>query len=129
MVRKDWKFPYAAADLRDAARQKVEHCIARWSFWSEKEKETLARLKAEGINVDESLAAQFANKSYNRQPSVHIDPKLERDLIEANSKANEYHEKVKVYEGWVAVMEAQAQIKPEVVLPLDHEDWLFFFGK
>jgi len=128
-LRKEWKFPYTATALLHASQAKVSFHSERVIAWTDKQKEVMETIKAEGLTIEESLAAAISSKTYNRQATVTIDDKLLRDMDECTSKISEHKEKVAVYEGWVAMMEMEAANSQPVVLQLDHDDWLFFFGK
>lgn len=124
--RGQWKFPYTADKLLAAANTKVEFHKARLAWWEDKKASVLATVKAEGIEIDESVAAgEGYGKSYSRHESVTIRDDLVRDLSECVSKVKEHRGKVADYGGWAEVLASQGQ----ATFDLFQGDWLYFFGK
>jgi len=58
-------------------------------------------------------------------PQVRIAPELVKRLQECHGKVDEHNAKVKLYASWVEVLGAGGT----QLLTLDHEDYLFFYGK
>lgn len=126
MKRTSWEFPYTADKLLDAARAKNAHHTSRLEWWEGKKAETLTKIRAEGISVDESLAAAIgASNSYGRGPAVSVDDTLLRDLNECLVKVNEHRGKSADYAAWSEVLASQGQSS----FSLNQDDWLFFFSK
>jgi hypothetical protein len=129
MNRSNWKFSYTADILCTAATAKREFHSERHKWWSDKRDETKERIKSEGIEIDESVAANQLAGSYSnsafRGPSVSIRNDLVTDLNECVAKVAEHHAKIKDYDAWIQVLESQGK----ATLDLQHDDWLFFFGK
>jgi hypothetical protein len=129
MNRASWKFTYTADKLLDAATAKKNFHTSRLDWWTGKRKETEALIRSEGIEIDESVAANLGSlNSYSnsgRGPSVSIRNDLVRDLTECVSKTNEHEGKIKDYDAWIQVLASQGQAS----LDLQQDDWLFFFGK
>lgn len=126
MNRKAWNFPYAADKLLDAARAKVAFHKDRLKWWEGKKQEVLALIRAEGIEIDESVAAgEGYGKSYTRQETVMIRNDLREDLEEVQAKVKEHRGKIADYGAWAEVLASQGGSK----FDLHQEDWLFFFGK
>lgn len=124
--RNKWAFAYTADRLLTAAQAKKSYSEARVKWWADKREEVLNKIRAEGLEVDESLNVdpKFSS-NYARQPTVQIRNDLLRDLQECNEKRREHTEKVSDYSAWIQVLESQGQS----TLQLDQDDWLFFFGK
>lgn len=124
MNRQNWKFPYTAEVLCEAARKKVDYHKSRVTWWTDKQAETLAKIKESGIEVDTSLANLVSN-TYSRGMSVSINDVLQRDMQECVGKIVEHRAKVEDYSAWVEVLESQGKAH----FDLHQEDWLFFFAK
>lgn len=56
---------------------------------------------------------------------IHVDPTLQKDLNECVSKMQSHSDKGRQYDGWEQVLRGN----PEARVQLDHDDWMFFFGK
>jgi hypothetical protein len=129
MNRDNWLFTYTAGAVLDAAKAKVEHHGARAAWWLGKREGVLERVKSEGIEIDESLAAgdvsKFAN-TYARQPGAMIRQDLLNDIGECNAKVAEHRTKLAGYEAWVEMLGADGGVPDE--LELDHADWTYFFS-
>lgn len=126
MNRKTWNFPYPADKLLEAATAKVDFHKARLAWWTEKKESVLGQIRAEGIEIDESVAAgQGYGKSYARDEQVSIRNDLLRDLNECVAKVREHSEKIGDYDAWMQVLSSQGQS----MFDLHQDDWLFFFGR
>ena len=124
MKRDDWKFSYKADVLLDAATKKLAHHQGRLSWWTHKKEEVVTKVRAEGIEVDESLADTVSN-SYNRGATVQIRNDLVQDLQECVSKMREHRNKAENYEAWTEVLASQGSAS----FDLNQDDWLFFFSQ
>lgn len=132
-MRKDaWKVKYTGEELLAGAKEKLAFHQGRREFWVGKKNEVIEKIKAEGITVTESLVDElgkigYANtRSYNDAgPRVQIDVALAAKVQEAAGKVHEHDAKIRAYSGWVLQLENSRDSK----FQLDHEDWLFFFGK
>lgn len=129
MNRIGWKFSYTADKLLAAALIKKDWHEGRLKWWAAKRDEVKETIKAEGIEVDESVAfgtdAFYSHKSGHRGASVSIRNDLVKDLTECVQKAAEHQSKVKDYDAWIQVLGSQGQ----TTFDLNQDDWLFFFGK
>ncbi|MCW2228119.1 hypothetical protein [Bradyrhizobium elkanii] len=129
MNRSSWKFTYTADKLFAAADAKKDWHMERLKWWSDKRKEVEATIRSEGIEIDESVAANIGSLNYSnsvhRGPSVNIRNDLVRDLSECVSKTQEHEAKCREYDAWMQVLGSQGQAS----LDLNQDDWLFFFGK
>jgi hypothetical protein len=125
--RDEWKFDYTVKAVLEGARGKLTFHLGRHEFWEKKKAETLQRIKAGGIDVQESLAgANYSNVARGFEAQIVVDPTLQRDLDECANKIREHDTKARKYSCWVEVLLAQPA---ESRLELDHDDHLFFFGK
>lgn len=126
MNRTSWKFTYTADKLFGAADSKKSWHMERLKWWSDKRKEVEGVIRAEGIEIDESVAAglgTYANAV--RGPQVSIRNDLVKDLSECVMKTTEHEGKCREYDAWMQVLASQGQAS----LDLNQDDWLFFFGK
>lgn len=127
MMRDKWEFPSTAAKLAEAADIKVQHHKKREDWWLTKKAETMANIKEQGLEVDESLLEDESAKhsSYGRRPTIEVRADLIRDLSETLTKIREHHGKALEYAGWHEVFASQG----ERALSLHHDDWLYFFSQ
>ena len=125
-MRSEWNFPYKADVLAMAGETKALYHLERRAWWAEKREETLTTIKASGIEIEESVAGSGYNTTgYARGAQVNVKPELTRDLQECLQKVKTHHELAENYLGWVEVLKSQG----EKEFQLDHDDWMFFFGK
>jgi hypothetical protein len=123
MKRNQWEFPYTADKLLDAAKTKSAFHSERLTWWEDKNKHVMETIKAEGLEIDESVALGYSNSG--RHTSVQVRNDLLRDLNECTQKTEEHKGKLKDYDAWIEVLASQGQSS----FTLHQEDWLFFFGK
>lgn len=124
MKRNEWVFLYTGAKLQEAAALKREVHVHKREWWEQKKAEVMAKVRESGIEVRDSVASSYSNTKGNFGPQIEIDVGMQRDLTECQQKILEHDALVKSYDGWVQVFLAQ----PEAQVPLQHDDWLFFFG-
>lgn len=122
--RHTWEFEYTAKKLAEAAIVKRDAHKAKLQWWEGKKQETLAKVRESGIEVTESLAVGYSNKSASFGPQVSINDALAQQLTEAHTKIIEHERMTREYDGWRQVLEANAESR----LKLHHDDWLYFFG-
>lgn len=124
-MRDKWEFPYPADKLATAAQAKSSHHLDRLAWWQMQKAETVAKIKLEGLEIDDSLVEKqrFSN-SYGRDTTVNIKTELLRDLNECIDKIREHRGKAEEYGAWVQVLKSQGQAS----LPLNKDDWMFFFS-
>lgn len=129
MNRHAWKFMYTADRLLAATTHKKTWHEGRLSWWAKKRDEIKETIKAEGIEIDESVAFgtdnYLSNKASHRGATVSIRNDLVKDLTECVEKVAEHQNKVKDYDAWMQVLESQGL----AAFDLNQADWLFFFGK
>lgn len=136
MQRNEWKFSYPADVLLDAATKKHTFHQERFKFWDDKKKETVAKIRSEGIEIDESLTNMplmpgSASNNINaitsryRGETVSVRADLITDLNECVSKVQEHHRKSNEYSAWMQVLGPQGKTGYD----LHQDDWMFFFGK
>lgn len=128
MQRKDWKFDYTGSKLAETAGAKMAFHAERIDWWKKKKDEVLATIRAEGLEVDESITVQSyrnpKSRDWEHGAQVLIRNDLRRDLDECLEKLAWHTEQHVQYDGWLQMLQAH----PEARVPLDLDDWLFFFG-
>jgi hypothetical protein len=131
MLRSKWEFEYTAAKLASAAEAQLAFRKSRVEFWTKQQADVIAKIKATGLEVHEDIAALLsnANKYGGTAPmggaQIVIDPTMQSDLNKCFSKVSEHTAYVGQYSAWVQVLKGN----PEARVKLDHDDWMFFFGK
>ena len=127
MKRNDWTFDYTAARLAEAAQAKIAHHEARLAFWRGKRGEVLGRIRTEGIEIDEKIVLGYQSpkaQDWERANRITIRDDLRTQLDECHGKLRSHTDLAGQYKGWLAMLGAN----PEVRVPLDVEDWQFFFS-
>jgi hypothetical protein len=133
MLRPKWEFEYTAANLADAAKAQRDFRAARRLVWTNKREEVMAKIRETGLTIHEDVTDTLSNSinqlKYSAQgfggPQVLVDSTMQQDLNKCTAKIQEHTELEKQYAAWVQVLGAN----PEARLKLDHDDWMFFFGK
>lgn len=130
MKREEWTFEYTAAKLAEAAAAQAAFRRKRFEFWSAKKSEVLQKIRDSGLSVHEDIALGLLDKSYSTShrtagAQVLVDPTLQKDLTECVTKMQAHSERARQYDGWEQVLRGN----PEARVQLDHDDWMFFFGK
>lgn len=131
MLRSKWEFEYTAKTLAVAASQQRTFREQRVQFWRDKKEKVILKIKAEGLTIDESITDQLliSNTKYGtsaeRGAAIMVDQTMQRDLDECVSKIRAHTDFRKQYDAWVQVLDGN----PEARVKLDHDDWMFFFGK
>jgi hypothetical protein len=128
--RNEWTVQYTGAKLADAAKAKIDFHEGRIKVWKDAKEKVMSDIRASGIEVNESLAEQFNNSTqYSTTqaygPTVTIKEDLLHKLQEAHSKVDTHTGLVKQYQAWGQMMSSH----PEAVFQLQHDDWMFFFGR
>ena len=129
MQRSEWNFEYTAAKLAEAASIKKAHHEERLAWWEAKQKEVIEDVKAKGLEVTESLAMEYATSSAFtgaiRGAQLTVKNDYQEKLNECHQKIRTHGSKVKEYDGWIQMLEANDEQR----VKLDIDDWLFFFGR
>lgn len=131
MKREEWKFQYNAKDLALAAKVKRDHHKQRLEWWEQKQSDVIAEVKEKGLEVSESIAMEYATSQFSgslgsaRGAQLVVKNDYQQKLNECNQKMRSHDGKVREYNGWLQVLEAN----DNQTLELDIEDYLFFFGK
>lgn len=125
MKRNDWTFEYTASKLAEAAVKKRDSHTKKKQWWEDKKAQTMKKVAEAGIEVHDSVAADYSNTKGWAGPQIRIDDGLQRDLTECQAKIIEHDKLINSYNGWHQVFTAH----PEARLPLTHDDFLFFFGE
>lgn len=129
MKREEWTFEYTAMKLAEAAAAQAAYRRTRFEFWSGKKDEVMAKIRDSGITVHEDIALGLLDKTYSNHTragaQVMVDPTLQKDLTECVTKMQAHSERARQYDGWEQVLRGN----PEARVSLDHDDWMFFFGR
>ncbi len=128
MLREDWEFSYQAAKVAMAAKAKISHHESRLDFWKKAREDIIARIRSEGIEVDEKIVLLYSNpkhRDWDQAGEVMIRNDLRKELVECYKKLAYHTGRRDGYDGWAQVLDAN----PESSLALDIDDWLFFFGR
>jgi hypothetical protein len=128
MQRDDWKFHYTGKQLLEAAKAKVSHHQGKYKWWLATKDSLLNTIRSEGLEVSEAQALQHPGhkaRDWNQGARVMVRNDLQTQLDECLRKLAFHTGELDSFQGWVQVFEAN----PESSLPLDHEDWMFFFGR
>jgi hypothetical protein len=126
MQRDRWQFEFSAAKLQTAARAKKVHHEKRLNFWEEAKGKVMVDVKETGIEISESEAgSSYQNSSRAYEPQVMVRADLQTRLSECHGKILEHAKKVRELEGWIQFFGA----RPDAMLPLNADDYLFFFGE
>lgn len=129
MKRDEWIFKYKAAMLANAASVQAKFRRGRLDFWTAKKLEVMQKIKDSGLTVHEDIALGLMDKSYTAHRGVGaqvlVDATLQQDLTECVSKMQKHSAAIRDYDGWEQVLRDNS----ETTLELDHDDWLFFFGR
>jgi histidinol dehydrogenase len=135
MLRDEWEFEYTIEQLLEAAIMQRDFRATRVQVWEDKKAEVIARIKESGINVTDSVANELSNTSATakylstqsiRGAQILIDPTMQDDLNECTEKIRQHLQLRNQYAAWVQVFEAQPKTSTR---KLQHDDWMFFFGK
>lgn len=128
MLRDQWKFRYTAKQLAEAVQQKIQYHDDRHAFWNGRRAEIVGQIKADGIEVNEKAALQYASpkmRDYAQGGDIMIRNDLRKSLTEAYEKLSYHIGRKDIYDGWRQILTANAALP----LDLDINDWLFFFGR
>jgi hypothetical protein len=128
VIRDEWAFEYEGKALTDAAQAKIDHHKGRFEWWRQEKEKIIAKIKAEGLEITEKTALQLAaakSREWEHGAQVLIRNDLRTRLDEAQTKLGFHLAQLNIFQGWHQILSAN----PEANLRLDHEDWLFFFGR
>ncbi len=120
-MRDEWRSLKSRNDVLAAARRQLEFNQGRLEFWQNKQEEVMRRIKEDGIEIDESVAAGYTNSHRGPQVAVRMD--YQKDLNETHGKISTYKSEIETYKGWVRFLE---ELGPNE-LALTINDYLFFF--
>lgn len=126
MKREDWLCVFKRDYVKEASQAKLTYHEGRLAFWQGKQDEVMAGIKADGLEIETSVAgAQYSQASnYSRGPQVVVRDDYQRDLQECNDKVREHTLKVQKYKSWLAFLSAPGPAEIE----LDSDDYAFFFN-
>jgi hypothetical protein len=133
-LRAKWEFEYTAKTLAEAAAKQLEFRTSRVEYWTEKQNEVMVKIKASGLEIHEDIttygtASNNLNLKYASSgmggAQIVIDPTMQGDLTKCHLKIQQHTELARQYSAWKQVLDGN----PEDRVKLDHDDWMFFFGK
>jgi hypothetical protein len=127
MQRNTWTFDYTSHRLAEAAQSKIARHEGRLAHWRAQREAVLAKIRSEGLEIDEKLVMAYPSpkaQDWSRANRVTVRDDLRQHLDECLEKLRAHTGLLRDYEAWNALLAAQ----PEARLPLDAEDWHFFFG-
>ena len=128
MQRDEWKFSYNGKQIVEAAKSKIAHHKRKFDWWMERKNQLLETIRSEGLEVTEAQAlahSQHKAGDWRNGAKVMVRNDLQTQLDECLRKLGFHTEQLDEFSGWAQVLEAN----PDAVLTLDHEDWLYFFGR
>lgn len=133
MLRDEWRFTHTAEELLTAATAQRDFRAGRVKVWEDKKQEVITRIRESGINVNDSIAAEmsanpgkYLSTHGRRGPQITIDATMQADLDECFSKIQHHRELLDQYAAWVQVFDSRDATE---TFELQHDDWMFFFGK
>lgn len=132
-LRSKWEFEYTASALAKTASEQFAFRESRVEYWTAKQNEVMARIKASGLEIHEDIGSasnsvntlKYGGPAMGFGAQVIIDPTMQTDLNKCHMKIQEHTGLAKQYKAWQQVLEGN----PESRVKLDHDDWMFFFGK
>lgn len=124
MQRDRWEFEFTSAALCEAAKKKVEFHNGRVTWWCNSKDKVMQEIKDAGIEVSESVGAQYGNTTTGYGPQVMVRNDLQKKLTECHNKIDQHRTKSAEYDGWVQVLSVDKGTRR-----LHADDYLYFFGK
>ncbi len=116
MKRQGWHFEFTAGEVAVAAEARVTHHRERLEYYQALFDVADKQIKTLGVKVD------TIHHSGGHELSVSVDKAIEKEWNLYRNKLERHKTKTEEYEGWVHVLGTQ----PDILLPLDHEDILYF---
>src|SRR5262245_30132487 len=131
MKRNEWGVEYTGAKLAVAANEKASYHSQRVLVWQQKKEDVIAEIRSDGMQINESIVDEmrklgnYTTSNIGDGPSVTIRHDLLERLGEAHSKVVRHEKLVKEYDAWLQMMNAHNDHR----FFLQHDDWLYFFGR
>lgn len=128
MSRDKWQFEYTADELAAAALTKLNYHKERLAFWQQKHSEITQAIRAEGVTVEDSIAARLENpkaRDWGHGTHVSVRSDLQRALNECLDKLEWHTRERDEYDGWHQMLSTHSG----QALQADVSDWQFFFGR
>lgn len=122
--RHSWEFEYPASTISEAAKRKREHHAARLDWWKNKQDEVINEVRANGLEVSESVSSLYASSMAPQGAQLIVKNEYQNKLNECHQKIQKHAELISEYDGWAEVLASNGEAK----LKLKQADWLFFFG-
>ena len=114
--------------LAEAARERLKFHTERLEHWRSRKDEVLARIRSEGIEVEEKAVLGFRSpkeRDWQQGAKVMVRNDLRLELDECLEKLAHHTGKCSDYAGWAQALSANMA----ACFALDIEDWLYFFEK
>ncbi len=124
MTKHEWKFARLGSELLTGAQSKKQICEGKLAWWKTRKEDLIKTIPA-GVTMEESQVNYSSATTSFGAPQLIIDPTLQKHLKEAHSRLTNLSERIKEYDGWIQILEKNAT----QTFSVDHDDWLFFFGK
>lgn len=122
MRRKEWTVDFPAGDVREAAGAKAAHHAQREKHYADVVERVVGEIKERGIIIEERPDPRFGVSTYY-EPHGRIDPELDKQLGDAQSKLSHHRSHRAEFERWVGML---SQGCAPDSLPLDIDDVEFF---
>lgn len=116
MARQEWRFPFSASEVEEAAEVQRDYHQTRVDFWKDEQ------LKAEGEIKDRGFTIEQHEVTGGHRASVQIAPELLSRLSECQDKIASHQRKVDDYDVWARALERSN----EDLLQLEPDDVRFF---
>jgi len=115
-MRKEWVFYYDLADLSVAIVDKINFHTARLFYWEDEYGKAESEFKASGINLSgEPTAYTHSNSGYGAM-QVTIDPKMQKRVLDAESKVKEHRDKLAEFETWKRSLDHTDDLELELTI-------------
>lgn len=103
MNRTNWTFPKLGKDLIEPAQKCLAFHTERLDFWRNQLDEATAKLKAEGVTIEDLPEAEAfeGTMSYRGDMSVKIDVSISNRIRQCQQKGRQHQESVREYERWI----------------------------
>lgn len=127
MLRNNWTFDYAPAEVLVLAQQRVAYHGGRLAYWEAEMETREQKLRTEGIQLRTSARVQPSHMNTGYRQEIEFDASLMKDFKEAEAKVLEHRAMFTDYSRWAQALERRVNGAPNVMLQL-HIDDLEYFG-
>ena len=126
MNRDKITFPYTVRDVRDGSRKKKTHHTARMLWWSQQKQVIEEKIKETGVVVTQTVENKYNSTAFVPGVQMQIDHDLQRKHAECTAKITHHKALIDQYDHWDKMLTGMPS---DNELPLQHDDWIFFFAK